>query len=253
MGEPITITVSTAGMPDGFDDEIAEILRARKGVPLTVGDLVDFVIAVRAARRAFGNDPGDPFPRDRSGALPRTVQLGSLVLHAPTMNAGWILELARDQNWWPDPAAQQRWLPRLSAYVLANGYDPEAMGRVATRALAEQTLSGPWMLACTCTLDELDRACRQLVADAYPEPEPEETPPDPKKEPTASRSSGTSCASAVAPPDTGSTKSPKHTRRGCSNKSVKTESARATPPDPSATNPPRSAPSTSSAPSNADS
>jgi len=184
--------------------------------PLSIAELATLWNRREDVGRAYSGDDADAAGA-QSGLLPREAQFGAVTLYSITMAGSLALTVARDERWPLD----KYWADVLTAYVLANGRDEDAMRAIGTYEQAMPVLR-EFAPACTGTTEELVAAINALGRGARPSESADGTAGAKKKPitPACSSRSPTGTTAAAPQPGTGSMTSPTVTRTGCSKPSA---------------------------------
>lgn len=203
------ITLDISKLEPVLAQDLAEIA-AQRSRPLSLDEVLELREAAEGCRRAYRGEGAEA--TDQSGLLDRAVRVGSVTLRLPTIAGrialrkllAWVRE-----GWSPD----QEIIEILNAYVLAHSYDADAMALLVSPEDAERLVL-EWASQLTCTRHELRAASDRLLQGAYP---PAEAGGQKKKpESITPVCSPPSTMAAPARPDTGCTRSARHTSVGSS-------------------------------------
>ena len=227
------LLVSLDGLHPQLVKDLLECADKRER-PLTWAEASKLVSAADGIRAAFaGEDSADSAPQPS----PRTVQIGGVTLHQPTIGVSMVL--AEAEAWDLAPLlrlhneTEATWRLVFHAYLLAHAADGAALAAVWEPRAADRAIRR-WAVCLGCTLLDLESAIVDLLTGAYPALA---SGPAEKKSP---RPSGTAASHSspprpMAPPSTGASASAKPMPAGSCAPSAPSTDAKPMPPlDPAA-------------------
>jgi len=160
MANPTTITVSLVGEDPQLASEVADAAESR-GAPLSLGDLYD---VMKAAERKFCATLDRPYGTDRSGALPRTVEVGPVTLRTVTVAGSIALRKLISWQEYLDQTA----FDVLEAWIYAHSWDLDQIARLVDLDSANAIVA-EWSAQLIVSPAELLEGIRKLTSHAYPE------------------------------------------------------------------------------------
>jgi hypothetical protein len=165
------LTVSLAGEDPNLVAELRAAEESRGG-PIPLDALVPFLKACEAKARVHSGQPRDI---DRTGSLPRSVEVGEVTLQSlcvgGSIAARKLVALA--------PHLDQLTHDILLAWIHAHSWDTAALSRLVDLASAQEIVA-EWSAHLNCSWGDLLAGIDRLNDNAYPEQTPgQATEPDP--------------------------------------------------------------------------
>ena len=163
-----TITISIADCEERLKADLVRLAQsaAIKGGVLTAAEVAELHWRREAVGRAYSGRPAMA-AGDQSGLLPRSVAVGGVTLHFPSIAVRIRLERLAG---WQQPEA---WNNQYIAYLLAHSFDPEGLARIIDLQSAREAVAEFAQHLC-CTEEQLAYAILRLGDASLPELPPAE-------------------------------------------------------------------------------